>query len=86
MKKIINNLRNQPEEVRTHILHVLTVVIGIILILLWIYSLRTGLNNPDIQAKTSEELKPLSVLKDNIISGYQSISQPQAGSATGAQQ
>ncbi|MES3032092.1 MAG: hypothetical protein V4699_02510 [Patescibacteria group bacterium] len=74
MRKIIHNLRNQPEQVKMHILHVATIVAGIILILLWIYSLGTNLSNPNTQAKVSNDLKPFSVLKDNIISGYQSIS------------
>jgi len=39
MKKIIHKIRQQPEEVRRHILHILTIVAGIILISLWVYSL-----------------------------------------------
>ncbi len=76
MKKIIHHIRRQPEEVRRHILHILTIIAGIILILLWIYSLGANLSNPDTQVKVSNELKPFSVLKDNIISGYQSITSP----------
>lgn len=75
MKKIIHNIRNQSEEIRRHILHVLTVVAGIILILLWIYSLGTNLTNPDTQVKINNDLKPFSVLKDNLIGGYKSISE-----------
>jgi hypothetical protein len=79
MKKIIYNLRNQSEEVRRHILHTLTIVCGIILVLLWIYSLGTGLASPDTQAKISNDLKPLSALKANIVGGYKSISGPTDG-------
>ena len=60
MKKIIYNLRRQPEAVRRHILHVSTIVAGVILVLLWIYSLGTGLAN---------------ALKANLIGGYQSITE-----------
>ena len=74
MKKIIHNLRRQPEEIRRHILHVSTVVFAIILVLLWIYSLGTNLTNPDTVAKVGNDLKPLSVLKDNLVGGYKSIS------------
>ena len=68
-------MRNQPESVRRNILHILTVIFGIILISLWIYSLGTNLANPDTQAKINNDLKPFSTLKANIISGYQNISQ-----------
>ena len=73
MKKIIHHIRNQPEEVRRHILNILTVVAGIILALLWIYSLGKSLTNPDMQAKANNSLKTFSILKANLIGGYQSI-------------
>ncbi len=77
MKKIIHHLRKQPEEVRIHILHFLTIVAGIILLMLWIWSLGTNASNLDTQAKVKEDLQPLSALKDNIVGGYNSISEPQ---------
>lgn len=46
MQKIthhIKRIRQQPEHIKRHILHVLVVVCGIILILLWVYSLGTAL-------------------------------------------
>jgi len=73
MKKIIHHIRRQPEEIRRHILHVLTVVCALVLLFLWVYSLETNLNNQGTQAKISNDLKPFSTLKDNIIGGYQSI-------------
>jgi len=76
MEKIIHNIRRirrQPEHVKRHILHVLVVVCGIILVLLWIYSLGTTLTNSDTQAKMSQDLKPFAVLKDNMVGGYQNI-------------
>ena len=76
MRKIIHNLRSQPEEVRRHILHVVTGVAGVILILCWIYSLGTNLTDSDTQAKMENDLKPFSALKGNIIGGYNSISNP----------
>jgi uncharacterized membrane protein YvbJ len=66
MKKIIQHLRKQPEEVRRHILHIITTILAVILVLLWIYSLGTTLTNPDTQAKISQDFKPFSALKDNI--------------------
>jgi hypothetical protein len=72
MKKIIHNLRKKPEAVRRHILHVLIVVCAFILVLLWIYSLGNNLENPDTEARMSQELKPFSALKNNLVNGYQS--------------
>lgn len=66
MKKIIHHIRKQSEEVRRHILHILIIVAGIILISLWIYSLGTSLTNPNTQIKINNDLKPFSILKDNI--------------------
>jgi len=75
MRKIIHHIRRQPEQVRRHILHVSTFIAGIILILLWIYSLGTSFSNPETEAKVNSDLKPFSALKDNLIGGYKSISQ-----------
>jgi len=76
MKKIIHHLRRQSEKTRTHVLNVMTIVAGIILILLWIYSLGANFTNPDTQAELSSDLKPFSALKDNLIGGYKSLSDP----------
>jgi len=73
MRKIIHNLRSQPEEVRRQILHVLTVVAGLILLSFWVYSLGTNLSDPDTQAKINDDLEPFSALKGNLIGGYESI-------------
>jgi len=75
--KIIHHIRRQSEEVRRHILHVLIAVFSVVLFLLWIYSLGTTLTSSDTQAKISQDLKPLSALKANLIGGYNSISKPQ---------
>lgn len=55
-------------------MHVTTVVFGIVLVLLWIYSLGTNLTSPDTQAKAKNDLETFSTLKANLIGGYQSIS------------
>ncbi len=74
MKKIIHHLRRQPEGVRRHILHVSTIIFGVVLLSLWIYSLGTSLTNPEAKKEISDDLKPFSALKDNLIGGYKSIS------------
>ena len=70
MKKLMHHLRRQPEEVRRHILHITIFVIAAIMIILWIFSLGRSLSNPDTQIKMKQDLQPFSVLKDNIVGGY----------------
>ena len=77
MRKIIHHLRRQSEQTRTHVLHVSTITAGLILILLWIYSLGANFSNKDTQAKINNDLKPLTALKDNLIGGYKSLSEQQ---------
>lgn len=77
MKKIIHHLRRQPEHIRRHILHATTLVVGIILIFFWMFSLGNNLSNPDTKIKISNDLKPLNALKDNLIGGYKSITESQ---------
>ena len=74
MRKIIYHLRNQPEKVKRHILHIFTAFFGFVLLSLWIYSLGTNFSDPETQAKISDDLNPLSALKGNLLGGYQSIS------------
>lgn len=74
MKKIIHHLRKQSEEDRRHILHILIFIIAVIMIALWIFSLRQNLTGPDVRAKIEQDLKPFSELKDNLVDGYQSVS------------
>lgn len=75
MRKIIHHMRGQPEEVRRHILHVATGIMGIILFLLWVLSLGRNFNAPERRRATNENLKPLSALKANIIGGYNSLTE-----------
>ena len=39
MKKIIHKLRQQPEEVRRHVLHIIISIIAVILFIVWIFTL-----------------------------------------------
>ena len=80
MKKFIHNIRKQPEHVRRNVLHILTAAFAVILVLLWIYSLGTTLENPDTQAKIGQDIKPFSAIKDNIVNGYNDMSQPNTDS------
>lgn len=72
MKKIIHNLREQPEEVRRHVLHILIFAVTVIMVILWVFSLGKGWSSPDTKEKVKQDLQPFSVLKDNIVDGYKS--------------
>lgn len=76
MKKIIHKLRQQPEHIRTHILHVTTICAAVVLGMLWVYSLGTNLTSAETQEKLKQDAQPFSVLKDNLVGGYKSISAP----------
>lgn len=76
MRKIIHKLRQRPEEERRHILHIVTLVAAIIMIILWTYSLGRSISNPDTKVKIKQDLKPFSVLKDDIVGGYNNITKP----------
>ena len=75
MKRIIHKLRSHSEENRRHILHIFIVIISIIMILLWIYSLGRSISNPDTKIKIKQDLQPFSTLKDNLVDGYKSVSE-----------
>ena len=74
MKKLIHHLRKKPEEVRRHVLHIIIIIIAVVMVIIWAFSLGRNLTNPDTQTKIKQDLKPFSVLKDNIINGYKSTS------------
>lgn len=78
MKKIIHKIRQRPEEERRHILYILIFLFAIIMIILWIYSLGRTISDPDTSVKIKQDLKPFSVLKDNIVGGYNSIQESES--------
>lgn len=62
----LKNIRQQPEHVRRHILHIVTIVAGIILVLLWIYSLGTTLASGQAKTEIKQDLQPItSSLQNN---------------------
>lgn len=80
MRRIIHHvkkIRQQPEEVRRHILHLVTLAGGVILLILWIYTLGADTNVIDSSEEVNAEndMKPFAVLKDNMVGGYESISE-----------
>lgn len=76
MEKIhhhLRKIRKQPEHIKRHILHAVTIILGIILILLWVYTLGNNISDEDKKIKTVNDLKPLSVLKENVVDGYNDL-------------
>lgn len=74
MKKIIHHLRRQPEETRRHILRITMLILTVIIIMFWIFSLGKNFSSSETQTKIKQDLQPFSVLKDDIVSGYQDAS------------
>lgn len=70
MKKIIHHLRKQPEGIRRHVLYALTTIAGIVLVILWTYSLGTSLASQKTQLKIKQDLKPFTILKDNLLPSW----------------
>ncbi|MBP6060849.1 MAG: hypothetical protein KA515_02530 [Candidatus Pacebacteria bacterium] len=66
MKKIIHKLRKQPDQVKRHILHFSTMVAGMALFSIWLFTLGGNLNDTTTKINMKENLAPLSVLKSNL--------------------
>ena len=79
MRRIIHHLRNKSEQERRDILNMLTIIFAVILLALWFYSLGQNFLNPDTQNKIGQDLKPFSALKDNLVGGYKSVTEPNLG-------
>lgn len=73
MKKIIHNLRQQPEEVRRHILHILMLAFAVILVILWIYSLSNNFSDANTQYELKESIKPLQEFSEDLGGDINSI-------------
>lgn len=75
IKNIIYNLRQRPESWRRKFLHFAIIFLGIILFLLWVYTLGSGLSSEETRANIENDLvAPMSAIKANLIDGYESVS------------
>jgi hypothetical protein len=73
MRKIIHNLKQQPEYIKHHVAGFVTIIFGFILVVLWVWGLGGG--EPEVVKEESKDsLKPISVLKANLVDGYERIS------------
>ena len=78
MRKVIHHLRKQPVHVRHTIAHVLTLIFAVLLLSIWVY--RLGLpasSEPALPANSADTLEPFTILKDNLVDGYESITAPE---------
>jgi len=75
MKQIIHKLRQQPEEHRRSMMHLLIGISAFILFVLWSWSFGGNVSSPETAESVKEGLEPFSVLKANILEGYKDISQ-----------
>ncbi|MEK7113445.1 MAG: hypothetical protein AAB873_01315 [Patescibacteria group bacterium] len=73
MKKIIYNLRQKPERTRRHIMHVFMALFGFVLVSFWVFNLGRTFSDPGLTEKAKQDLKPFTVLKDNLLEGYGTI-------------
>jgi hypothetical protein len=73
MKKVIHRLRQRSEKERRHILHITVFILALFLILLWTFSLGRSIGNKETKIKIKQDLKPFSVLKDNLVGGIKSV-------------
>lgn len=71
MKKVIHHIRKQPEHIKRHILYIMIIIFAVILFIFWIYSLGTTLTNTNTRENLSQDLKPFSLIKDNLIQEIQ---------------
>jgi hypothetical protein len=71
MIKIIKNLRNQPEEIKTTVLYIFISLSAVVLMTIFVRNSIVNNNQSNIQTK--KEASPLSALKDNFVDGFKSV-------------
>lgn len=75
MRKIVHKLRSKSEKERREILHLSIIIATIIMIVLFGFSLNKSFNNKETKIKLKEDIKPFTVLKENMVDGYKSVSE-----------
>jgi hypothetical protein len=73
MKKIIENLKNKPVEHRKNVMHLILFFAAIIFFFLWILTLSKSFSNESVKEGLKNDLKPVNVLRDNLVDGYRSV-------------
>ncbi len=83
VRKIVHHLRRQPDDVKKGILNLLTLFFGIILIVIWAYTLGKDLRSPETISNFKSDLEPFADLKNDIVGGTDNSSQSEAITITG---
>ena len=73
MKKMIQNLRRQSEDTRSHILHIVMFFAILLLIGLWILSLGKDITDPNTKKKIAEDIDAFTPLTENIVNSYDGV-------------
>jgi hypothetical protein len=74
IQKAIHHLRQQPEHNKRQILHGVTIIAGLVLIVLWTWSLGSSLSSAELREKFKKDLEPFAGLKNDVVGEYQSAS------------
>lgn len=72
--KTIHKMRQQPIETRKQMLVILTLACAAILVLFWSYGFGQNISNKATSNSLKKDLQPFTVLKDNLVDGYKSVS------------
>jgi hypothetical protein len=74
MKKIVNHFKSKPEHVRRSVAGIAAFAVTAIIFIIWMWLLYHRLSSPEVKAAIANDLKPISVIRDDISSSYQSAS------------
>lgn len=73
MQETIQKLREKPESVKRNILHLIVLVAGILLVLLWVFTLNRNINDDDVRDGMASDIDAFSPLTDDLVDGYSQI-------------
>lgn len=74
MRKLIYNLKQQPEGIRRNIVHIAVFVFAGFMLSLFVWSLGNRFSGGETQAQLKESLKPFSSFKDSVLGTGQGTS------------
>lgn len=77
MKRIINHLRQKPEEERKHIARLITIFGAVLLVVFWAFTLRTNFKNSDLKTQIKDDLEPFGELTANTVDGFNTLNNNQ---------
>lgn len=72
IRKVVHHLRSKPEEERRQMLSLSMILVCVVMVILWTWSLGSNIKDPETKIEVKEGLKPFSVLKSNLIDSWNS--------------